>query len=58
MIYFIFVKIERYLRRIKYGIFDERVSTSIARKISWMRMEIIFLRKIFISLNAVLFELA
>jgi hypothetical protein len=57
MIYFIFVKVERYLRRIKYGIFDERVSSSIVRKISWMRMEIIFL-KIFIPLNAVLFELA
>jgi hypothetical protein len=58
MIYFIFVKIEKYLRFIKYGIFDERVSSSIARKISLMRMKIIFLRKIFIPLNAVLFELA
>lgn len=53
----VLLKIERYLERIKYGIFDERVSSSIARKISLMRVEIISLRSIFIPLNIVLLEL-
>jgi magnesium transporter len=53
----VLLKIERYLEHIKFEIFDERLSSSIARKISLMRVEIISLRSIFIPLNVVLLEL-
>jgi magnesium transporter len=53
----VLLKIERYLEHIKFEIFDERLSSSIARKISLMRVEIISLRSTFIPLNVVLLEL-
>ena len=54
---YVLLKMESYLEHMKYGIFDEKVSSSLARKISLMRVEIISLRSIFIPLNIVLLEL-